>query len=109
MAIDNIKLEKIKRKVMNHEVKKLEMAKAKEYYENKTEIVETGVTIKKGDNADPLRDADNRISHNFHQILVDEKVAYMFTYPVLFDLDGNKELNEKVKDVLGNDFERKGF
>lgn len=107
MTIDNIKLEKIKRKVMNHEVKKFEMVKAKEYYENKTEIVETGVTIKKGDNADPLRDADNRISHNFHQILVDEKVAYMFTYPVLFDLDGNKELNEKVKDILGSDFERK--
>lgn len=107
MAIENLKLEKIKRKVINHEASKSEMIKAKSYYGNKTDIEQCGVTPKNSENKDPLRNADNRISHNFHQILVDEKVAYMFTYPVLFDIDDNKEINNKVNEILGDDFERK--
>lgn len=77
----------------------------KEYYANQTEITYKGVSPK--DNDDPLRRADNRIGHNFHEILVDEKTAYMFTYPVLFDIDQNQELNERVAEILGDDFERK--
>lgn len=75
--------------------------KAKAYYENKNDILLNGILP---EGRDPLRNADNRISHNFHQILTDEKAAYMFTYPVLFDL-GNDELNEYIKTTLGEDFE----
>lgn len=107
MSIENLKLEKIKFKILNNSEKKSEILKAKSYYENKTDILENGVVAKNGDTKDPLRNADNRISHNFHQILVDEKVAYMFTYPVLFDIDNNEELNKKVNEILGDDFERK--
>jgi SPP1 family phage portal protein len=107
MVIDNIRLERIKRKVINHELKKSEMLKAKSYYENRTDIEDCGVIPKNSENKDPLRNADNRISHNFHQILVDEKVAYMFTYPILCDIDNNKIVNDKVKEVLGDEFERK--
>ena len=42
---------------------------------------------------DPLRNADNRISNGFHGDITDEKIAYMFTYPVLFDL-GKEELSK---------------
>lgn len=107
MALDNITLEKIKIKIVNSESIKAEMLKAKSYYENKTDIEEYGVIPKNTENKDQLRNADNRISHNFHQILVDEKVAYMFTYPILLDIDNNRELNGKVKKTLGDDFERK--
>ena len=58
--------------------------KTKMYYCNKNDILNLGVS--KNDRTDPLRNADNRISHNFHQLMVDEKAAYLFTYPVLFDL-----------------------
>ncbi len=44
---------------------------------------------------DPLRSADNRIAHNFHQILVDEKASYMFTYPVIFDIENDKKIIQK--------------
>ena len=77
----------------------------KDYYHNKTLIKETGVVPKTKSNV--LRNADNRIAHNFHQLLVDEKVAYMFTYPILIDVDDNEAINERVDDVLGQEFTRK--
>lgn len=77
----------------------------KDYYHNKTLIKETGVVPKTKSNV--LRNADNRIAHNFHQLLVDEKVAYMFTYPILIDVDDNEAINERVNDVLGQEFIRK--
>ncbi|GAA0104324.1 phage portal protein [Paraclostridium sordellii] len=76
--------------------------KTKMYYCNKNDILNLGVS--KNDRTDPLRNADNRISHNFHQLMVDEKAAYLFTYPVLFDL-GSKEINTKVNKLLGDEFE----
>lgn len=98
-------IEKIRRKIQSNEARKQKILTAKEYYANQTEITYKGVTSK--DSEDPIRRADNRIGHNFHEILVDEKTAYMFTYPVLFDIDRNQELNEHVVEILGDDFERK--
>jgi SPP1 family phage portal protein len=102
-----MKLERIKAKIINNSYKNQFILKAKAYYQNETDIIESGVAVKTGDGKDPLRNADNRISHNFHQILVDEKVAYMFTYPVMFDIDNSKDLNKKINEILGDDFERK--
>ncbi|MDU7068827.1 MAG: phage portal protein [Clostridium perfringens] len=79
-----------------------DILKAKKYYNNENDIKESGITPSE---TDPLRNADNRISHNFHQIMVDEKASYMFTYPVLFNIDNNKEINIKVGEVLGDEFE----
>lgn len=72
----------------------------KNYYNNDNIIKIKGVLPEE---SDPIRSADNRVSHNFHQLITDEKVAYMFTYPVLFDVD-DKNLNKKIKEVLGDDF-----
>ena len=98
-------LEKIRRKIQNNVDRQQKILTAKEYYANQTEITYKGVNSK--DEDDPIRRADNRIGHNFHEILVDEKTAYMFTYPVLFDIDQNQEINERVSEILGDDFERK--
>ena len=79
----------------------------KQYYLNNTDIKHTGV-VAKSEGADSVfRQADNRISHNFHQILVDEKISYMFTYPILIDVDGNRAVNAKVDEILGADFTKK--
>lgn len=78
--------------------------KAKKYYENKNDILDSGV-LPLDNNGDALRSADNRISHNFHQLMVDEKAAYMFTYPIQFDLDNNTDLNEEVESILGDEKE----
>lgn len=90
-------------KIINGDIDRRDsILKAKKYYDNENDIKESGVVP---NDTDPLRNADNRISHNFHQILVNEKSAYMFTYPVLFNIDNNKELNKKITEILGDDFE----
>lgn len=99
-------IERIKKKISNNYNREQEILKAKSYYYNKTDIIEKGVRPKSED-IDPLRTADNRISHNFHEILVDEKVSYMFTYPIIIDIDNNTKINEEIQEILGDDFERK--
>lgn len=90
-------------KIINDDSDRREhIIKAKDYYNNETDIQKSGVVPT---DKDPLRNADNRISHNFHQLLVDEKASYMFTYPVLFNIDNNKDINKEVTEILGDDFE----
>lgn len=96
---------KLRNYVRNRIFNKSNITVGKEYYSNKTQIKETGVVPSDGKNI--LRSADNRIAHNFHQLLVDEKVAYMFTYPILIDVDDNKVVNDRVSDTLGQDYVRK--
>ena len=69
------------------------------YYRNETDILSTGAKPK-GNQVTRL--ADNRLSSNIYQALVQEKISYLFSYPILVDIDGNKELNEKLSDVLDN-------
>lgn len=72
---------------------------AERYYRNKNDIL----TYKKDtdESENPLRNADNRISSNFHGLLVNQKSAYMFTAPPLFDI-GSPESNKKITDILGD-------
>lgn len=76
---------------------------AEEYYRNENTAI-----LHKEDNKDkegnPMRNANNRIPRNFHGLLVDQKAAYAFTAPPLFDL-GNKTANETVSNILGDEFQ----
>lgn len=95
-----LSINKIKRIITNDYDRRRLIELEKRYYENDNIIRDKGILP---DESDPMRNADNRVSHNFHQLITDEKVAYMFTYPVLFDVE-DKELNKKIKEVLGDDF-----
>ena len=55
---------------------------------------------------DPLRQADNRVPHPFYQLLVNQKAAYMFTAPPLFDVK-NDDANQKITDALGDGYGKK--
>ena len=75
---------------------------AERYYRNKNDILfQEKNQEEKEEN--PLRNADNRISHNFHGLLVNQKASYMFTRPPVFDV-GTKEGNEEIINVLGDKF-----
>ncbi|BDU92683.1 phage portal protein [Clostridium perfringens] len=97
-----MELSKIQKIISGDSDRREKILNAKKYYDNESDIKEAGILPAE---KDPIRNADNRISHNFHQIMVDEKASYMFTYPVLFNVDSNKETNVKVSEVLGDDFE----
>lgn len=99
-------LERIK-KIIASDKKMIEkILSQKRYYKVENDILDTGVKPK-DESKDPLRSADNRIAHNFHQLLVDEKASYMFTYPVIFDIENDEKINSEVDKVLGDDFTRK--
>ena len=53
----------------------------------------------------PLRTADNRVPSAYFPLLIDQKAAYMFSYPPLFDT-GYPETNEKLTETLGEGFAR---
>ncbi|MEF9952209.1 MAG: phage portal protein [Clostridium sp.] len=78
------------------------MNKADKYYRNQTDIL-YAEKDNKDSKGNPLRNADNRIPSNFHSLLVDQKVSYMFTYPPQFDL-GTKESNKALEDKLGDGY-----
>lgn len=101
-----LNLEQIRAKIQGNYENEKKIEKAKKYYRVDNTIKKTGVRPKE-DTKDPLRTANNKIPHNFHQILIDEKASYLFTYPILFDIDNNNKLNTQVFEVLGDDFQRK--
>lgn len=77
---------------------------AKRYYRNENDILTKGARREKEQSEDtPIRSADNRISHNFHGLLVNQKTAYMFTASPLFDI-GNPEANKRIANVLGDKY-----
>ena len=53
--------------------------------------------------SEPLRRADNRVSSNFYQLLVDQEAGYLTTTAPTIDV-GEDSLNQKIKEVLGDDF-----
>lgn len=77
---------------------------AERYYKNNNDIL-FREKDQEGKEENPLRNADNRISHNFHGMLVNQKASYMFTRPPVFDV-GTKEGNEKIVSVLGDKFSK---
>lgn len=93
-------INKIKRIILNDSERRRQIAIEKRYYENDNIIRDRGILP---DNTDPIRNADNRVSHNFHQLITDEKVAYMFTNPVLFDVQ-DENTNKQITETLGDDF-----
>jgi len=94
-------INKIKKLIQSDYKRRQEIMTAKRYYNNDNDIKLKGILP---DSTDPLRNADNRTSNNYHEDFTDEKSSYMFSYPVLFDL-GDKKLNAKIVEILGDDFE----
>ncbi len=90
----------IETKAKNYNYKKFLVSskEAERYYRNENDILRKS---KKSREVEPLRNADNRIPRNFHGLLVNQKAAYMFTAPPLFDV-GEKQINLKIAEILGD-------
>lgn len=74
------------------------------YYRKQNKILSENQEKKTEDN--PMRNADNRIPSNFYKLQVNQKAAYAFTDPVLFDV-GNDTQNKLIKKTLGDAFQKK--
>lgn len=100
-----MELEVIKKLINKYSVNHVDfIAKAMEgrrYYRGDTDILYKQDKEEETDN--PLRSADNRIPTNFQGLLVDQKAAYLFSYPPSFDV-GNKTSNKRIVEALGDEF-----
>lgn len=74
---------------------------AERYYRNETDVLFS--ERKKDADEQPMRNADNRIPRNFHGLIVNQKAAYAFTAPPLFDI-GNVSNNKKITAALGDEY-----
>lgn len=102
-----MELETMKKMIKKYEPGHTDFVKqcetAERYYRNKTDIF---LQEKKEDEkGNPLRNADNRIPRNFHGLIANQKAAYAFTSPPLFNM-GNKQTNKKVMEVLGDEYKK---
>lgn len=92
----------IRKYVAGHRQFVMEADVAERYYRNQNDILfQKKYQEEKEEN--PLRNADNRISHNFHGLLVNQKASYMFTRHPVFDV-GTEEGNKDIISVLGDKF-----
>lgn len=98
-------LETIKKVIKRHTTGHAEFitsaATAERYYRNKNDILKNKPKKQDEDTENPLRNADNRIPRNFHGLLVNQKAAYLFTAPPLFDI-GKQDVNKRITEVLGD-------
>lgn len=93
----------IKKYEPGHTDRIVAMSEAKRYYRNETDILMH--PKKKDEEGNPMRNADNRIPRNFHGLIVNQKAAYAFTAPPLFDA-GNQTSNVKVAEALGDEYKK---
>lgn len=89
--------------LMNDNERKKKILTAREYYYIDNPILRTGVLL---DDKELMRKADNRIPHNFHQLISDEEVDYIFSYVPIIDT-GSTTLNKQLVEWFGDDFLRK--
>lgn len=81
----------------------MRLAVAERYYRNETDVLYHGRQNADEDGKNPLRNADNRIPRNFHGLIVNQKAAYAFTVPPVFDV-GNIGHNKRITEVLGDEY-----
>ena len=102
MDIEVIK-KQIRKYQAGHSAFVMQIAKARAYYRNETDIMFPPLEEEQEKKDKPLRNADNRIPFNFHGLLVNQKASYMFMAPPLFDL-GKKKANKALVKFLGDKY-----
>lgn len=96
----------IRKHIQGHEGFTRQAIEADRYYRVKNDILTAPGQEKRrrkleGEKENPLRTADNRVANAFYPLLVDQKVAYMFTAPPLFDVKDDV-LNQYIAETLGD-------
>jgi SPP1 family phage portal protein len=83
---------------------------AERYYRNENDIktfdrFKDVNRLRTGASKNPLRNADNRISHNWHGLLLNQKASYIGNVPPKFDA-GDSAKNKFIKNTLGTKYKK---
>ncbi|WP_125764445.1 phage portal protein [Companilactobacillus hulinensis] len=105
-----MEIKAMKKLLQNTDTRRIEFNnrfdKSLHYYFNKNDITNrNGGESKVNEHGkdEPLRSADNRVSSNYHQLLVDQEAGYVATIPPSVDVEDDS-LNDKIKNTLGDNF-----
>lgn len=101
----------IKKHIEGHGIFTAHADTADRYYRVMNDILHIDMNVHKDEQGNdiaknPLRSADNRIPHSFYNLLVNQKVAYMFTAPPVFDVKNDAQ-NKAIVDDLGDAYAKK--
>jgi Phage portal protein, SPP1 Gp6-like. len=103
MALSEETKKKIIQLIIDDRPRRQEIAIARQYYYIDNPILRKGVLM---DATDLRRKADNRIAHNFHQLITDEEVDYLLSYMPIINI-GSAESNKAIVEALGDKFLKK--
>lgn len=112
--VDTDKIKFINNYLQAHQTRFVQMIQstvtAERYYKNENDIktfdrFRDVNSLREGSAKNPLRNADNRISHNWHGLLLNQKASYIGNVPPKFDA-GSSERNNHIKEVLGTKYKK---
>lgn len=95
----------IKDYINNHKISNY--VEGVKYYNNEnTEIINRKLYYydSGGNRIEDDEAVNNKVPHNFHKLLVDQKVSYLFGKPIAISNDKDKALTDSVNDKFGDDF-----
>lgn len=93
----------IKEHINKHDISK--MNTGERYYRNENDILNRKMHY--WDNGSQVEDStktNNKVSHNWHKLLVDQKTSYLVGKPVNFNAD-DKGFTEDINSLLGEEFD----
>lgn len=100
--------------IQEHDTSEMEIGV--EYYNNKNDILQRQIYYwKDGEKVVDETATNNRLPHNWHKLLVDQKANYLVGKPITFsarnlteeekEASDDEEFAEKVNTILGEDFD----
>ncbi len=85
----------------------MKMVEGQRYYENENDILKRKqYYYKDGHKIEDDTKANHKIPHNWHKLLVDQKVSYLVGKPIVFQCDKkDKDYEERLNLILGEEWD----
>lgn len=85
----------------------MKMVEGQRYYENENDILKRKqYYYKDGQRLEDDTKANYKIPHNWHKLLIDQKVSYLAGKPIVFQCDKeNKDYEERLNLILGEEWD----
>ncbi len=82
-----------------------DMLEGQKYYMNKNKILDRKMYfIRDGEKVEDTEKTNNKIPHNWHKLLVDQKVNYLLGKPPVIQTDDDT-FTQRINDILDEDFD----
>lgn len=82
------------------------MLEGQRYYYNENDILDRKqYYYRDGVKTEDNTKANHKLPHNWHKLLVDQKVAYLVSKPIVLQAEGQKEYEDRLSLILGEEWD----